>query len=212
MASTPHGTRIATPLPGSTPGGAETPIAALAATNAAKKPSYADAANTAIEKATDFHLEFRLDGELLPMEMTVYGACHQYEARRSSDGQPNPHAVWNGNYTITYRKIPGKRPVQGRNISLVDCFQTLNMIYIEAAKDDALMETDIVAGLAPDSPSSKILRLLRVLYRLNSEGVEHVDSNMKIVTIPDTAFINNKLTAKLARQLEEIMILARYNP
>jgi E3 ubiquitin-protein ligase TRIP12 len=72
------------------------------------------------------------------------------------------------------------------------------------------METDIVAGLAPDSPSSKILRLLRALYRLNSEGIEHLDSNMKIVTIPDTAFINNKLTAKLARQLEEIMILARY--
>lgn len=74
-----------------------------------------------------------------------------------------------------------------------------------------MMETDIVAGLPVDSPSSKILRLLRVLQRLNSEGIEHLDSHMKIVTIPDSAFINNKLTAKLARQLEEIMILARFD-
>lgn len=71
------------------------------------------------------------------------------------------------------------------------------------------METDIVAGLAPDSPSSKILRLLRVLFRLNSEGLEQAESKSKIVVVPDAAFINNKLTAKLARQLEEIMILAR---
>jgi E3 ubiquitin-protein ligase TRIP12 len=118
-ASTPHGTRIATPLPGSTPGG-EAPIAALATSSASKKQSYADAANAAIEKATDFHLEFRLNDEVLPTDMTVYGACHQYEARRSSDGQPNPHAVWNGNYTITYRKIPGRRSAQGKSRVIVN--------------------------------------------------------------------------------------------
>jgi E3 ubiquitin-protein ligase TRIP12 len=80
--------------------------------------SYAGAAATAIEKATDFYLEFRLNDEVLPMDMTVYGACHQHESRRSTDGQPNPHAVWNGNYTITYRKVAGKRPTRGKVILL----------------------------------------------------------------------------------------------
>jgi E3 ubiquitin-protein ligase TRIP12 len=127
-ASTPHGTRIATPLPGSTPGGGDAPIAALATSSASKKQSYADAANAAIEKATDFHLEFRLNEEILPTDMTVYGACHQYEARRSSDGQPNPHAVWNGNYTITYRKIPGKRSAQGESRAIVNVWVLILMM------------------------------------------------------------------------------------
>ncbi|KAG8827658.1 Ubiquitin fusion degradation protein 4 [Serendipita sp. 401] len=196
-ASTPHGTRIATPLAGTTPS-IESPLAAMAAANAAKhfpgsapaKLSYAGAAISAVEKATDFHLEFRLNDEMVPNDMTIYGACHHHETQISTDGQPNPHAVWNGNYTITFRKVTGKRPTKDRS------------------DEDNDMDVDLVAGLGPESVPSKILRLLRVLYRLNSEGIEHVDSRMKIITIPEAAFINNKLTAKLARQLEEIMILA----
>ncbi|KAG8844977.1 Ubiquitin fusion degradation protein 4 [Serendipita sp. 411] len=196
-ASTPHGTRITTPLAGTTPS-IESPLAAMAAANAAKhfpgsapaKLSYAGAAISAVEKATDFHLEFRLNDEMVPNDMTIYGACHHHETQISTDGQPNPHAVWNGNYTITFRKVTGKRPTKDRS------------------DEDNDMDVDLVAGLGPESVPSKILRLLRVLYRLNSEGIEHVDSRMKIITIPEAAFINNKLTAKLARQLEEIMILA----
>jgi E3 ubiquitin-protein ligase TRIP12 len=211
-ASTPQGTRIATPLNSTTPS-VDAPITSLALnpagpSSAAPKMSYAGVAASAIEKATDFHLEFRLNDEVLPMDMTVYGACHQYESRRSTDGQPNPHAVWNGNYTITYRKIPGKRPVRGKRANFI--LPHLADISTETSKDSDSMETDLVAGLTPESPPSKILRLLRVLYRINAEGIEHLDSKMRIMTIPDAAFINNKLTAKLARQLEEIMILARF--
>jgi len=71
------------------------------------------------------------------------------------------------------------------------------------------METDQIAGHSADEQSSKILRLLKVLYRLNSEGVEQLESSKKIVSLADSAFVNNKLTAKLTRQLEEVMILAR---
>ena len=71
------------------------------------------------------------------------------------------------------------------------------------------METDQIAGHSADEQSSKILRLLKVLYRLNSEGVERLESGRMLVALPDSAFVNNKLTAKLTRQLEEIMILAR---
>ncbi|CAG8693181.1 11863_t:CDS:2, partial [Acaulospora colombiana] len=194
-ASTPRGTRIATPMNSSTPN-IEVPIA-LAARSGNKTPgtpqsklSYAGAALSAIDKATDFYLEFRINDEVIPMDMTVYGACHRLETRRVTEEGPNPHAVWNNSYTITYRKVQGKRPSS------------------ESNKDDMPMETDVVAGLAAEDPSSKILRLLRVLHRLNTDGIEHAGSHLKIVTIPDSAFINNKLTAKLARQLEEIMILA----
>jgi len=71
------------------------------------------------------------------------------------------------------------------------------------------METDQVAGHSADEQSSKILRLLKVLYRLNTEGVERFESSKNLVALPDSAFVNNKLTAKLTRQLEEVMILAR---
>jgi hypothetical protein len=71
------------------------------------------------------------------------------------------------------------------------------------------METDQIAGHSADEQSSKILRLLKVLYRLNAEGVERLELGKRIVALPDSAFVNNKLTAKLTRQLEEIMILAR---
>ena len=71
------------------------------------------------------------------------------------------------------------------------------------------METDQIAGHSADEQSSKILRLLKVLYRLNTEGAERLESSKKILALPDSSFVNNKLTAKLTRQLEEIMILAR---
>jgi E3 ubiquitin-protein ligase TRIP12 len=212
MASTPRGTRIATPMNSSTPN-IEAPIA-LAARGGTKTPgtpqskmSYAGAAISAIDKATDFYLEFRINEETIPMDMTIYGACHRHEARRATDEPLNPHAVWNNSYTITYRKIQGKRPLTGKFCPFFYPFWCAHLSL--DSKDDTPMETDVIAGLAPDNPSSKILRLLRVLHRLNADGIEHVDSHMKIITIPDSAFINNKLTAKLARQLEEIMILAR---
>jgi hypothetical protein len=71
------------------------------------------------------------------------------------------------------------------------------------------METDQIAGHSADEQSSKILRLLKVLYRLNAEGFDRLESIKRIDALPDSAFVNNKLTAKLTRQLEEIMILAR---
>ena len=61
-----------------------------------------------------------------------------------------------------------------------------------------------------DSPHQKILRLLRVLHKLNAEAQDKVAFQMPVDTLPESAFVNNKLTAKLTRQLEEPMIVARY--
>lgn len=66
------------------------------------------------------------------------------------------------------------------------------------------------SAVPDDSPHSKILRLLRVLHKINSEVEEQLAFETAVETLPESAFVNNKLTAKLTRQLEEPMIVARF--
>lgn len=66
-----------------------------------------------------------------------------------------------------------------------------------------------ISLLADDAPTSKILRLLRVLHKLNSAEGERPVTLASKRALPESSFVNNKLTAKLTRQLEEPMIVAR---
>lgn len=59
-----------------------------------------------------------------------------------------------------------------------------------------------------DSKEAKILQLLRVLHSLNSDLPELLDRQSPATALPSLTFVNNKLTAKLNRQLEEPMIVA----
>lgn len=65
-------------------------------------------------------------------------------------------------------------------------------------------------SIEPGSKQSHILQLLRVLHTLNATVPLElaVSSTTGVTALPELAFINNKLTAKLARQLEEPMIVA----
>ena len=63
-----------------------------------------------------------------------------------------------------------------------------------------------VTGLDASAPTTKILRLLRVVHNLTIEARAISARNDQM---EENLFINNKLTAKLTRQLEEVMILAR---
>ena len=56
-----------------------------------------------------------------------------------------------------------------------------------------------------DSPHAQILRLLRVFHKINAEGLERTSVRERLAALPEAALINNKLTAKLTRQLEEPM-------
>ncbi len=69
--------------------------------------------------------------------------------------------------------------------------------------------TPPLSSLSEDAPSAKILRLLRVLYQLNTFEAERSVFGGEKRNLPETAFVNNKLSAKLTRQLEEPMIVAR---
>lgn len=76
----------------------------------------------------------------------------------------------------------------------------------EPSTRDPSSATAVPSSVPADSAQAKILRLLRVLHALNSEA-QATSPSPSLIT--ETAFVNNKLTAKLGRQLEEPMILAR---
>lgn len=100
-AQTPDGTRVATPNP---PKDAASTLSAL---TTASKLSYASAVRA---RPVDWHLEFTMDDHALPLDMTIYGAVHQHELRKSN-GSPMPlNLVWQGVYTVQYKKVPGPAP------------------------------------------------------------------------------------------------------
>lgn len=111
-AQTPDGTRVATPNPGPAP---ERPPGGPSPSS---RFSYASALKS---KPTDWHLEFSMDGHVLPLDTTIYGAVHHHEARRaaasgSNSGSSVPSlsapSLWQGVYTVKYRKVSGPPPVQ----------------------------------------------------------------------------------------------------
>lgn len=69
--------------------------------------------------------------------------------------------------------------------------------------------TPSLSSLPEDAPHAKILRLLRVLHKLNVLEAERSAFIGDKRNLPESSFVNNKLGAKLTRQLEEPMIVAR---
>ena len=66
-----------------------------------------------------------------------------------------------------------------------------------------------LSSLPEDAPHAKILRLLRVLHKPNTQESERATPSTTKRILTPSSFVNNKLTAKLTRQLEEPMIVAR---
>ncbi|EJD07256.1 uncharacterized protein FOMMEDRAFT_71851 [Fomitiporia mediterranea MF3/22] len=183
-AQTPEGTRVATPSSGG-------PAAGPSTSSLTQKPSYAAALKN---KPTDWHLEFSMDGHVLPLDMTIYGAVHQHESRKASGNSVPLSMLYTSVFPVKYKKVPGPPPPpESEQIASLVC--TLR----------ARSPVSSLASLPDDAPHSKILKLLRVLHKLNAEASE---SEYDRQILPQAAFINNKLTAKLTRQLEEPMIVA----
>ena len=97
VAQTPDGTRVATPAV----------EASASASTSAPKASYAAALKS---KPTDWHLEFSMDDQPLPLDMTIYGAIHQHETRKSPGGTVPSSMFWSTVYTVKYKKVPGPPP------------------------------------------------------------------------------------------------------
>jgi E3 ubiquitin-protein ligase TRIP12 len=60
-------------------------------------------------KPNDWHLEFSMDDHILPLDLTIYGAIHQHEIRKRSGALPQ-NLLWQGVYTITFKKVSGPLP------------------------------------------------------------------------------------------------------
>ncbi|KAH9172968.1 hypothetical protein EDB89DRAFT_1961917 [Lactarius sanguifluus] len=140
------------------------------------KGSYASALKA---KQTDWHLEFSMDDHPLPLDLTIYGAIHQHELRKKKAGSGSalpPHLLWQGVSETSEPVARSRSP------------------------------TPSLSSLPEDAPHAKILRLLRVLHKLNVVEAERQYHPNR--SLPESAFVNNKLSAKLTRQLEEPMIVA----
>ncbi|KAF8449163.1 hypothetical protein L210DRAFT_3609574 [Boletus edulis BED1] len=184
-AQTPDGTRIATP--NSSKGGV--PSLSSVRQGNAQKSSYAAALKA---KPTDWHLQFWMDDHLLPLDLTIYGAIHQHETRKKIGSLPSS-AMWQGVYTVKFKKVSGPPPSQEARSEAVARIRS---------------PSPTLSSLPDDAPHAKILRLLRVLHKLNAGEAERPIRHLERHALPESAFINNKLTAKLTRQLEEPMIVA----
>ncbi|THH00617.1 hypothetical protein EW026_g1951 [Hermanssonia centrifuga] len=186
VAQTPDGTRVATPNPAKS----TAPVASSRGLGV-PKASYAAALKT---KPSDWHLEFSMDDQKLPLDLTIYGAIHQHEARKKSGQALPPSLIWQGIYTIKFKKVPGPAPsAESRG---------------DEVSSRGRSPSPSLSSLPEDAPHAKILRLLRVLHKLNATEIERASPTPSRRALPESAFVNNKLTAKLTRQLEEPMIVA----
>ncbi|CAO1616657.1 unnamed protein product [Parajaminaea phylloscopi] len=212
---TPEGTRIPTPSGATSGPGAAVaqpsasssagPSASSAAdpsaaagSSSSSKTSYAAALQ---QKPSDWHIEFSMNGRALPLESTVYSAVHHFETSGTSANAggtaAGPKNVWNNVYTVTFKKVSGASPQTQEG----------------ASPASSPPPVELPQSVSEDSPFAQILRLLRVLYELNGEWQERrsasLDARLETAApLNTTAFVNNKLTAKLNRQLEEPMIVA----
>ncbi|KAG1850714.1 hypothetical protein F4604DRAFT_1907303, partial [Suillus subluteus] len=180
-AQTPDGTRVATP--------STAPLISSSRPPNANKTSYAAALKA---KPSDWHLEFSMDDHLLPLDLTIYGAIHQHEIRKKLGPVPSS-SMWQGIYTVKFKKVNGPPPSQEPRA--------------DTSASKIRSPSPILSSLPDDAPHAKILRLLRVLHRLNAAEAQRPARPLDRRALSETTFINNKLTAKLTRQLEEPMIV-----
>jgi E3 ubiquitin-protein ligase TRIP12 len=50
-----------------------------------------------------------MDDQVLPLDLTIYGAIHQHEMRKHSGALP-PSLIWQGVYTVKFKKVAGPPP------------------------------------------------------------------------------------------------------
>ncbi|BGP41601.1 Ubiquitin fusion degradation protein 4 [Rhodotorula kratochvilovae] len=190
VAKTPDGTRVATPQPAKAAAASSSSSRPSPAPTPQKRSSYAAALKA---EPTDFHLEFSLGGQDVTLDTTVFGAVHRFESQQPAALR---RQMWYNIYDVKYRKVEGAaRPDEDDANALGDRRRREGSIF-----------TSMPSSIPTGSQQAKILQLLHVLRTVSADYGEV--AGVKSAGLPDTAFVNSKLTAKLNRQLEEPMIVA----
>lgn len=148
----------------------------------------------------DYHLEFYLNGEPVPLDGTVFGAIYRFSESDGDQQQQQQQTqtsrthhmrnIWANTYTIEVRKVPGAATPKKDEVVL----EAENLDPLEA----------IPSSFGNDPLAALTIRLLTVLYLLNQEAALHPPG----ARLPASKFINSKLTAKLNKQLDEPLVVA----
>jgi E3 ubiquitin-protein ligase TRIP12 len=192
------GTRVSTPGRSTTalPSRTSALTAALQGTPTPGAPSRPMSYAAAMQSVPqDWHIEFSIDGKVVPNETTIYRAVH------NSAKTPDDHygrSVWSAVHPIKFRRVPGPPPAE------------------TSAFGSTTETTESEEGSTPGSLSkfpvtASILRLLNKLHDLNANIDDVLVENKATIRLnvePLSQFVNTKLTAKLNRQLEEPLIVA----
>ncbi|KAK8233875.1 thyroid hormone receptor interactor 12 [Phyllosticta capitalensis] len=204
------GTRVATPLGGSTPSSAraaqaERSLAERLATEqlaslaysrgalgglASGRMSYAAAMQSAPQ---DWHIEFCVNDQPISNETTIYRAVHMSQTEHA-EGTRN---IWSPTHSIKFKKVAGPPPTESSALTPPP----------ESTQD----ANGIPQSLNKNPTTANILRLLSILHELNAnldDVLSEKKATIKINAEPLSQFVNTKLTAKLNRQLEEPLIVA----
>jgi E3 ubiquitin-protein ligase TRIP12 len=69
-----------------------------------------------------------MDDTVLPLDLTIYGAIHQYELRKKTIPSIPPNMVWQGIYTVKFKKVtgPASSP-ESRRLVLLPFYMSLTM-------------------------------------------------------------------------------------
>ncbi|KAI5963633.1 UFD4 [Candida pseudojiufengensis] len=135
------------------------------------------------KKNNEFNIEFLINGEVIPLETTIYGAIYR-SIQTKPDEVVEPSKIWSSVHNVTFRKVCSE-------VSRDNLHNNYNFNFNEH-------ELDVY-----DKTTISILKLLKVLFKMN---VFIGSTGRKNIPVKD--FTNWKLTVKLNRQLEEPLIVA----
>ncbi|XP_052008974.1 LOW QUALITY PROTEIN: E3 ubiquitin-protein ligase TRIP12-like [Xyrauchen texanus] len=183
-------------------------------------------------------LQFYIGEHLLPYNMTVYQAVRQFslqaeEERESTDDEANPlgrAGIWTKTHTIWYKPVKedeeGCKDTVGGKRGRAQTAPTKTSPR-NAKKQDELwhegvcpcvtnpLESYLICeppdGITFDDPSIEVILLLRVLHAISRYWFYLYENAAYKEIIPNSEFINSKLTAKANRQLQDPLVIMTGN-
>lgn len=175
-------------------------------------------------------IEFVLNDQILPYNMTVYEAIRQYaqggayEEGVGLDEDTGPYgraSIWSGTHTLYFRPVSesnenvqtvGLRRVKPETTTKSAFMKKKNSFDPAKLKDSHLYLTDKLPGnWTTADPSIEVICLVRVLYYLNGHWQKYFDLQPTFHILHPLEFINNKLTAKATRQLQDPLVIMTGN-
>lgn len=175
-------------------------------------------------------LEFVLNDHVLPYNMTVYEAIRQYaqgnyDENSEIDEDTGPYgraSIWSGTHTLYFRPVTetnenaqassGLRRLKSDSLNK-SLKKKLNSddTSKEAETSHAYLTDQLPGTWGTHDPSVEVICLVRVLYYLNTLWESYFDVLPSRCVISSVEFINNKLTAKATRQLQDPLVIMTGN-